>query len=246
MAVLHRHIGESVHVPTPGGRLTLHVVGEMIAPSVGDLFTNGLSEGAWVYGPAVHATLSQHPQDPNVPPTVFDLFLVRYAPGVSPAAGLAGLQARFGHDVLQHVPPEDVINLQNVSALPALLATLVVLLGMATVGNTLIVSIRRRRRDLAVFKTVGFVRRQIAGVVAWQASSIGLVALLVGIPVGIAAGRWAWTVVASGIGTSSPAAVPVLAIALLVPCVLLVVNLLAGVPGWSAARVRPAQAMRSE
>ena len=246
MDSLHRHIGQTVHVPTPGGRLTLHVVGEMISPSVGDLFTNGLGEGAWVYGPAVHHMLGAHPAAPNVPPTVFDLFLVRFAPGVGPSAGLASLQNRFGHEVLQHVPPEDVINLQSVSALPGLLAGLVVLLGLATVGNALGVSVRRRRRDLAVFKTIGFVRRQIAGVVAWQASSIGLAALVVGLPVGIAAGRWAWTTVASGVGTSSPAVVPVVAIALLVPAVLLAVNLLAGIPGWSAARVAPAQAMRSE
>jgi ABC-type antimicrobial peptide transport system permease subunit len=194
----------------------------------------------------VHQQLSAHPEASNLPPTVFDLFLVRFAPGVTPFAGVASLQHRFGHVVLQHVPPEDVINLQNVSALPGLLAALVVLLGIATVGNALIVSVRRRRRDFAVFKTVGFVRRQIAGVVAWQASSIGIVALLVGIPLGIAAGRLAWTVVASGIGTSSSAVVPVVAIAVLVPAVLIVVNLLAGMPGWSAARVAPAQAMRSE
>jgi predicted lysophospholipase L1 biosynthesis ABC-type transport system permease subunit len=246
MDTLHRHIGQAVHVPTPGGRITLHVVGEMISPSVGNLFTNGLGDGAWVYGPAVHRVLAAHPLPPNLPPTVWDLFMVRFAPGVAPAAGLAGLQDRFGHDVLQHVPPEDVINLQSVSALPALLAGLVVILGIATVGNALIVSIRRRRRDLAVFKTIGFVRRQIAGVVAWQASSIGLVALVVGIPVGVAAGRWAWNAVASGVGTSSPAVVPAVAIALLVPAVLIAVNLLAGVPGWSAARVAPAQAMRTE
>jgi hypothetical protein len=246
MDALHRHIGQDVHVPTPAGRITLHVVGEMISPSVGDLFTNGLGEGAWVYGPAIHRQLSAHPLSANVPPAVWDLFLVRFAPGVAPSAGLTGLQEQFGHVVLQHVPPEDVINLQSVSALPGLLAGLVVVLGIATVGNALIVSIRRRRRDLAVFKTIGFVRRQIAGVVAWQASSIGLVALVVGIPVGVAAGRWAWTAVASGVGTSSPAVVPAVAIALLVPAVLIAVNLLAGVPGWSAARVAPAQAMRTE
>jgi hypothetical protein len=246
MDVLHRSIGQSVQIPTPGGRLSMHIVGEMISPSVGDLFTNGLGEGAWIYGPAVHHMLGAHPEAPNVPPTVFDLFVVRFAPGVAPSAGLAGLQNRFGHDVLQHVPPEDVINLQSVSALPALLAGLVVLLGIATVGNALVVSVRRRRHDLAVFKTIGFVRRQIAGVVAWQASSMGLVALIVGIPVGIAAGRWVWTAVATGVGTSSPAVVPALAVALLVPAVLIAVNLLAGAPGWSAARVAPAQAMRAE
>ena len=244
MGLLHRHLGQSVHVPTPGGLLTLHIVGEMIAPSVGDLLPNGLGDGAWVYGPAVH---QQQPQSNNgLPPTVFDLFLVRYTPGARPSVALAGLQHNFGHDVLQHVPPEDVINLQSVSGLPWLLAALVVVLGIATVGNSLILSVRRRRHDLAVFKAIGFLRRQVLGVVAWQASSIGVVALLVGIPVGIAAGRWAWSALASGLGTSSSAVVPVAAMMMLVPSVLLMINLIAVLPGSAAARVSPAQAMRAE
>ncbi len=248
MQLLHRHIGQDVHVPTPGGLLTLHVVGEMIAPSVGDLFTNGMGDGAWVYGPAIHAqqtALAQQAEN-GLPQSSFNLFLVRYADGVSPSAGLASLQRQFGHDVLRHVPPEDVINLQDVDRLPFVLTALVVVLGVATVGNALIVSIRRRRRDLAILKTVGFVRRQVMGVVAWQATSIGLAALVIGLPVGAAAGRWAWSTVASEIGSASPPVVPLLALAVLVPAVLVVVNLIAGMPAWSASRVAPGQVLRSE
>ena len=248
MQLLHRHIGQDVHVPTPRGLLTLHVVGQMIAPSVGDLFTNGMGDGAWVYGPAIHAqqaTLAQQPQT-GLPQSNFNLFLVRYADGVSPSAGLASLQRQFGHDVLRHVPPEDVINLQNVDRLPFVLTALVVVLGVITVGNALIVSIRRRRRDLAILKTVGFVRHQVMGVVAWQATSIGLAALVLGLPVGAAAGRWAWNTVAAEIGSASPPVVPLLALSVLVPAVLVVVNLIAGMPAWSASRVAPAQVLRSE
>jgi ABC-type antimicrobial peptide transport system permease subunit len=249
MGVLHRHLGQMVRIPTPAGVLMMRIVGEMIAPSVGDLFTNGMGEGAWVYGPAVHAqSAAQQAQSAatGLPPTVFDLFLVRYADGVTPSAGLTSLYRQFGHDVLVHVPPEDVINLQDVDQLPYLLTGLVVVLGVATVGNSLIVSVRRRRRDLAILKTVGFVRRQVAGVVAWQASSIALVALVVGLPVGIAAGRWAWSAVANSIGSTSPTIVPALAVAAVVPCVLVVANLLAAWPGWTAARVPPVSAMRAE
>ncbi len=121
MQTLHRHIGQDVQVPTPRGLLTLHVVGQMVAPSVGDLFTNAMGDGAWVYGPAIHA----QPQPQNgLPQSSFNLFFVRYANGVSPAAGLASLQRQFGHDVLRHVPPEDVINLQDVDRLPFVLAAL--------------------------------------------------------------------------------------------------------------------------
>ncbi|HWF15446.1 MAG TPA: FtsX-like permease family protein [Acidimicrobiales bacterium] len=246
MQALHRHLGQTVRIPAAGGVITLRIVGEMIAPSVGDLLTNGMGEGGWVYGPALHREAATQPVANGLPGLVFDLFLVRYADGVAPAAGLASLQRQFGSDVLRHVPPEDVINLQSVDRLPYLLTGLVVVLGVATVGNALIVSVSRRRRDLAILKTVGFVRRQVAGVVAWQASSMGLVALIVGLPVGIAAGRWAWSIVANGIGSSSPTSVPLLALAAVVPCVLVVANLIAAGPGWSAARVSPMTAMRAE
>jgi predicted lysophospholipase L1 biosynthesis ABC-type transport system permease subunit len=247
---LHRRLGQSVQIPTPTGVQTLRIVGEMISPSVGDLLTNGMGEGAWISGTAIHRQLGAQtgPQATaqGLPEAVFDLFLVRYAHGVTPAAGLASLQRQFGHDVLMHVPPEDVINLQSVDQLPYLLTALVVVLGVATVGNALVVSVRRRRRDLAILKTVGFVRRQVAGVVAWQASSIGVVALLIGLPVGVAAGRWAWDAVANGLGSSAPTIVPALALVAVVPCVLVVANLIAAAPGWSAARVPPVTAMRAE
>ena len=56
------------------------------------------------------------------------------------------------------------------------------LLGIATVGNTLITSIRVRRRELAVQKTLGFTRRQITATVAWQMTSFILVAVAIGLP----------------------------------------------------------------
>ena len=98
---------------------------------------------------------------------------------------LRSLERSFGRTVLKQLPAEDVVNLQSVDRLPLLLAALIVLLGVMTLGNTLVTSVRRRRRDLAVLKTIGFVRPQVAAVVAWQATSFALLALLVGLPVGI-------------------------------------------------------------
>ena len=149
----------------------------MIAPSIGDLFTNSLGDGGWVYGPAVRRQQKQQTKSagrpPNAtPPTVFNLFAVRYAPGVSPTAAFASLRRQFGATVLRQLPSEDVINLQSVDGLPAVLAGLVLLLGVATVGNSLITSVRRRRRDFAILKTIGFTPRQVARVVAWQATIV--------------------------------------------------------------------------
>jgi predicted lysophospholipase L1 biosynthesis ABC-type transport system permease subunit len=62
---------------------------------------------------------------------------------------------------------------------------------LVSFGNTLTIFVRRRRRDLAILKILGFRRRQVAGAVAWQATSCTMAALALGLPLGVAAGRWA-------------------------------------------------------
>ena len=248
MQELHKRIGQWATVDGGSGKIRLLVVGTMISPSIGDLFTNGLGEGGWVYGPAVRKYVQSQAQSQpsSTPPTVFNIFAVRYKPGVPKAAAFASLQRSFGRTVLTQLPAEDVVNLQSVDGLPLLLAGLIVLLGVMTLGNTLVTSVRRRRRDLAIMKTIGFVRPQIAAVVAWQATSFALVALLVGLPVGIVGGGWAWSAVASGIGSASPAIVPAFAVALIVPGTLVAANAISAWPGWRAARIHPASVIRSE
>jgi len=248
LKALHRHIGQTVQIDDTGGPpITLRIVGTMISPSVGDLFTNNMADGAWVYGPAIRQHQAATPQNANGPPaTVFNIFAVRYAPGVSPAAAYASLRRDFGATVLRPLPAEDVLNLQSVDRLPTLLAGLVVLLGVAAVGNTLVNAVRQRRRDLAILRTIGFVRRQVAAVVAWQATWFSVIALLVGIPLGVAGGRWAWNLVASGMGSVSPPVVPTLAIGFVIFAALILANVIAAWPGWMAARVAPGVVMRSE
>jgi predicted lysophospholipase L1 biosynthesis ABC-type transport system permease subunit len=106
--------------------------------------------------------------------------------------------------------------------------------------------VRRRRRDLAVLKTLGFTRRQVSGSVAWQATTIGVLALVVGIPLGLALGRVGWTLLAHELGVVAEPVWPVAAAVLAVPVTLALVNLLAFVPGRLAARTRPAVVLRSE
>jgi ABC-type antimicrobial peptide transport system permease subunit len=239
---LHRSVGQSVKISTPQGVLTLKIVGRVIVPSVGDLFSNEIGDGGWVYGPAVRKQQAQQQAASSgasnaTPPTVFNLFAVRYAKGVAPNTAYASLRDQFGPIVMRWLPSEDVLNLESVDWLPFILAGLVGLLGAAIVGNTLITSVRRRSRDLAVLKTIGLTPRQVASVIAWQATTFSFVALIVGVPLGIVAGRWAWNLVASNIGSATPPFVPVLAIILVVPAVVAVCNIMAAVPGWVAARV---------
>jgi ABC-type lipoprotein release transport system permease subunit len=99
-------------------------------------------------------------------------------------------------------PHADVRNLQHVANLPALLGALVMLVALGTVAHALVTSVRRRRRDLAVLKTLGLVRRQVAATIAWQATTFAVVALSLGLPLGIAVGRWAWQLTAAALGVA--------------------------------------------
>jgi ABC-type lipoprotein release transport system permease subunit len=244
---LHLKVGDTLHTNTAAGRLTVHIVGRMIAPSVGDLFTNSLGDGGWVSGALARQVLAAQPHTGNgLPPTVFSLFAVRYTPRASRRAAFASLERDFGPTVLRPLPAEDVVNLHSVDRLPYLLAGLIALLATATLANTLISAVRRRRRDLAILKTIGFKRRQVASVVTWQATTFALIALVIGIPVGLAGGRLAWHLVSSGIGSSSPPIIPAGLVAVAALATLVIANMTAAAPGWAAARVAPAVIMRNE
>jgi ABC-type lipoprotein release transport system permease subunit len=183
-------------------------------------------------------------QDPET--SSENVFVVRFKLGVHRAAALHQLQADFPGTVLTALRPADVENLRRVSALPSVLAALFAAVALLTVGHMLVSSVRRRRHDVAILRTMGFVRRQVASAVAWQATTVALVGLVVGIPLGVAAGRWTWGLVASQLGVRDQPVVPVLVVAVVVAGSLVAANAVASVPGLVAARTRPAEILRTE
>lgn len=143
-------------------------------------------------------------------------------------------------------PPPVIQNLADVDRMPALLAAFVGLVAAAALAHVTITTVRWRRRDLAVIRVVGFSGRHLRATVRWQAWVPVLVGLLVGVPVGIALGRWVWVLVARGPGVRDDAVIPTLTLALLVPVALGFAALVAALPGRWAARLRPGPALRSE
>jgi predicted lysophospholipase L1 biosynthesis ABC-type transport system permease subunit len=89
-------------------------------------------------------------------------------------------------------------------------------------------------------------RSQIVRVVAWQASALAGAALLVGIPVGLLVGRWAFALFADSLGVAPDATISLLVVLAIIPAVLVLANLIAAAPGRAAARIRPALVLRGE
>ena len=175
--------------------------------------------------------------------------LVRFAPGVPVEEGIAGLGERLGSSAEEIGPaslPQDVELLRNVRPLPRALAIFLVLLGVGALGHVLATTVRRRRHDLAVLRALGFRPLQVGGCVAWQAVTVALVALVVGVPLGIAAGRWSWRWVADATPLLYVPPLATAVVVLSVPVALVVAGAMAALPARRAARLRPADVLRAE
>ncbi len=117
---------------------------------------------------------------------------------------------------------------------------------MATVAHILVTSIRRRRRDLAVLKTLGFVRGQVSATIAWQATVLIALALLMGLPLGVVAARSVWTLFAGRLGVVPDPQLPLAGDTPRRPRRLAIANALAVGPGRVAARLLLAAVLRTE
>src|SRR5438874_1289115 len=168
--------------------------------------------------------------------------------GIKPAALVKELQQRFeGLEVGEgNTPPQDVLLLQNVRTLPKALAVFLALLGVAALGHALVTTVRRRRHDLAVLGAIGLRPRQSAACIFWQAMTVALVALAVGIPLGVVAGRVSWRWVANSTPLLYVGPIAALAIVVAIPVAIVLANVLAAYPATRAAGVRPAEVLRTE
>jgi ABC-type antimicrobial peptide transport system permease subunit len=248
MAALHTSIGRTIEVAVNGitSALPMTVVGSGVLTTSSDSQT--LGKGAIVAPSATERFMAKAPPGFQAPGPG-DAF-VRFRPGVSPAHGISALSARLGGIeraiVIAPTQPTDVVDFGQVKSLPQVLAGLLSALAAATMAYLLISAIRRRRRELAILKTIGFVPSQISAAVAWQATTVTIVAMLVGIPLGIVAGRAVWSAIAHQMGVVVQTQVPWPWIALVVPVAVVVANLLAAGPAAVAGRISATTALRDQ
>jgi ABC-type lipoprotein release transport system permease subunit len=243
MAALHTHVGATIKAvladasPQP---VPLRVVGRAVFPSLSPGV--GLGKGAALTPEGLAAMVP----GTDLPPP--DTILVRFRPGVDGGRAASGLAGGVGpaYSVLPPETPVDLVNFGRVQALPLAIGGLLGTFAAATLAHLLVTSIRRRRRDLAILKTLGLAAGSVRATVAWQSTALAVVAALAGVPVGLAAGRAVWSALARQLGVVATPVVPAAALAGLAAGTVVVANLVAALPARAAAGTRPAAVLRSE
>jgi hypothetical protein len=276
LAQLGKHLGDYVTVTygTPADApiyvppTRMRVVGTATFPAIGFASTvsdhTSMGTGVLLANQDFPKTFAEAVQTGPVPALDGpNLALVRLKPDAPPAAALASLQriAQASDQAFANAPggaagngivvqgvqrPAEIVNYKTIGITPTLLVSGLALGAIAALALTLLSSVRQRRRDLALLKTMGFVRRQLAGAVAWQATVAAVVGIVVGVPLGVIAGRWLWTLFAEQIYAVPYPTVPVLSLVLVAVGTLVLANVIAAFPARTAARTPTAFLLRSE
>ena len=250
---LGKHIGDSVTIAGNTSTHTLRIVGEVTLPTLGIVHGEHASLG-------VGAMVDYHlipGFDRNRDPIGFvgpNALLVRFAAGTDVKKGRARLQkaadaiGQYPGEIFVTGPlrPAEIVNSTDIGGSPQILAGLLGLAALLTLGLGLGTSVRRRRRDLALLKALGFTRAQVAAAVRWQATTTIVVGLVIGVPVGVALGRTLWVLFARQLAVLPEASTPVALIALIAAIAVVLGNVVAAIPGGVARRVRPSLVLRSE
>jgi putative ABC transport system permease protein len=231
------HVGDTVTVVQQGKPLTLKVV--------------GIAFDAYQGGRAVlvdSATFGAAGLTPHI-----DQFNVELGPNVDGPAWAASATAALTplNASVDHQPSggkSDVVI--TMSALVATLSVMLLLVAALGVLNTVVQDTRERIHDLGVFKALGMTPRQTVTMVLTSVALTGLIAGLIGVPIGAAVERATITPMGNAVGMHLPPSVTnTYSLGLVLPLLAggIVIALLGALlpAGW-AARSRTANALRTE
>ena len=206
--------------------------------------TSPYDNGGWVTGAAYDALFSGFKEHGG---------LIALRPGASVADVLPRLQklgaAASGDQPLLFIPPavpRQVGEIADVRVLPIVLGGFLILLAIGAVGHALMTAVWRRSRDIAILRALGMTPSQSRWAALTQATVFTVAGLLVGIPLGLAAGRTLWRVTAGIIPLYYQPPVARGTLLLIGPAVLACGLLLALIPGHRAARLHAGPLLREE
>lgn len=228
------HLGVGDHVQIDGKAFT--VSGITFVPEDSH---NDYTDGAWMTAGAMNSIQPDETKDK------YHRIRFAWVPGTNVAAAEKRL-GEFGKEIVTPDPPAAEADLTSVRLQPLLLGGFLVLLGVGALGNALATAVRKRRHDLAIMRSLGMTKRQTRLTIAMQATTLAAVGLVFGIPLGLAAGRFSWHVLADATPVVYVAPFAAVALLLVIPGAVAAANVLAAWPARRASRLRPAEVLRAE
>jgi len=234
------HVGSRLSFSGPDGSHSADytVVGHAIFPGT-------VPEGAWMTLEGMREVA------PDAPVAQIG---IRFAPNASDADRVAvgeravGTLQEFLPDASIDLPtpPDDTDGLVGIDQLPLMLGIALGVATMVTLTHTLLMALNARRRDLATLRACGYTVRQVWATVLAHATLVTAAGLVIGVPLGLVAGRWLWSSWADSIGVVDTAVTPLLLLTTITLAAILAAALIAIGPARHASRIRVADALRTE
>jgi putative ABC transport system permease protein len=250
---LHLHLGDTVNVGVAGSTDTQAqtIVGQVVLPTLGVPGADNTELGVGGVVRIPGGPLSLAALDPLTRlPTSIAMDFPKGAPPpvVATALGPYAERVTSGQWTMlsRTQRPSDIVGLNQVNTAPLVLAGVMAAVIIGAIVFALFGSLRSRHRELAVLKSLGFVRRQLGSVVVWEATTLSVIACAAGLLVGIAAGRWAWMLFSDSLGIARFTELPIGLLIATAAVTLVVGNVAAIVPARRAARTPAAAILRGE
>jgi hypothetical protein len=226
------------------GDTEIKVVGTAVLPAVGAFIADrtGLGNGAFVLT--------------NRQPTDHDAAFVaiHLRRGVDPRAFVDRLRPTLQEWDATGAPPftysgpvrsAEIVNVSELRSVPLVLGGVLGVALLVGLTASIVISVRDRRRELAILRALGYNDRDLRATVRWQAGAMMAVGVIAGMPLGLIVGRAAWRAFANQLGVVPRADSPI-ALLVVTAIVAIALALMASIaPGRSAARMSPAEALRS-
>lgn len=255
MHALGAHVGSLIHLtPQVAGSsssrvTTFRVVGTVALPTGVAAAQTGMGTGGAITLNGAIAALCPAGQGKQscIRATHQNLQVAAFvtaAPGHRAEAAIKRLINDFPLVVESPSPPTGLVNFGQAVNFPLIFGLLLSLFGVATLIHLLVVSVYRRRHEMGLLKTLGFINRQVGATVFWQAMTLAVVGIVVGIPVGLAVGGVAWRTFATNLGVVPLAVIDSAMIVAISAGVLVAASVLSVGPALVAARSRPGQLLR--
>ena len=197
-AAAHVRLGDTIRAAGPDGEVQLRVVGSATYPELGN--NSDLANNASITLAAARRLGA---------PEQSAVALIRMTDGADVSELKKYTCPNDCPELVLPNKPSRVRNLQQVGAMPWVLGGFLVALGLLAVGHAFWRSLLSRRRHFSILGALGFGASDVRAIVLWQAASIAVVAVAIGLPAGIIVGRQVWSRVALATGVVNRIVAPV-------------------------------------